>query len=66
MSRYDMLIRKLNFEGRVGHCFHNHTLKFNHVILRQNNPSIPSDSCCQSYTSVSTMTPSDVMATVFS
>jgi hypothetical protein len=43
MSRYDMLIGKLYFEGCVGHCFHNHTLKFNHVILRQKNPSIPSD-----------------------
>jgi hypothetical protein len=40
MSSYDVLIGKLNFEGRIGHCFDHHAFKLDYVILWQNNPSI--------------------------
>ena len=38
MRSYDMSIRKLDFEGRVGKCFNNGTLKLDNIILWQNNP----------------------------
>ena len=39
MCRYYMAIGKLDLEGCIGKCFHNHTFKFYNIILRQNNPS---------------------------
>ena len=39
MSRYYMLIGKLYLEGRVGQCLNYRTLKFDNIILWQNNPS---------------------------
>ena len=39
MSRYYMLIGKLYLEGRVGQCLNYCALKFDNVILWQNNPS---------------------------
>ena len=39
MSRYYMLVGKLYLEGRVGQCLNYRTLKFDNIILWQNNPS---------------------------
>ena len=39
MCRYYMAVGKLDLEGCIGKCFHNHTFKFYNIILRQNNPS---------------------------
>ena len=39
VSRYYMLIGKLYLEGRVGQCLNYRTLKFDNIILWQNNPS---------------------------
>ena len=39
MSRYYVLIGKLYLEGRVGQRLNYRTLKFNYIILWQNNPS---------------------------
>ena len=39
MSRYYMLVGKLYLEGRVGQCLNYSTLKFDNIILWQNNPS---------------------------
>ena len=39
MSRHNVLIGKLHFEGGIGQSLDNNTLKFNNIILRQNNPS---------------------------
>ena len=39
VSRYYMLIGKLYLKGRVGQSLNYRTLKFNYVILWQNNPS---------------------------
>ena len=39
MSSYYMLIGKLYLEDRVGQCLNYRALKFNNIILRQNNPS---------------------------
>ena len=40
VGSYDMPVGKLYLEDRVGKCLHNHAFKFNHIILRQNNPSL--------------------------
>ena len=39
VSRYYMLVGKLYLEGRVGQCLNYRTLKFDNIILWQNNPS---------------------------
>ena len=39
VSRYYMAVGKLYLEGRVRQCLNYCTLKFNYVILWQNNPS---------------------------
>ncbi len=39
MSRYDMLIGKLDLEGCIGQSLNDRTFKLNYVILWQNNPS---------------------------
>ena len=39
VSRYYMLVGKLYLEGRVGQCLNYSTLKFDNIILWQNNPS---------------------------
>ena len=39
MSRYYMPIGKLDLEGGVRQCLNDGTLKFDNIILRQNNPS---------------------------
>ena len=81
MGSYDVSIRKLHFEGRIGQCLDYRTFKFDNIILRQNNPS--SAYCLlanyifvtvllffSNYhvesTKVVTTTPSEVNATVFS
>ena len=38
-SRYYVSIGKLYLEDRVGQCLNYRALKFNNIILRQNNPS---------------------------
>ena len=40
MSRYDMLIGKLDLEGCIGQCLNDYAFKFNYIILSQNNPSL--------------------------
>ena len=37
VRRYDMTVRKLNFEGRVRQRLNHDALKLNYIILRQNN-----------------------------
>ena len=70
-----MTVGKLYLEGRVGQCLNYRTFKFDHIVLRQNNPS--SAFICDlrpflisTYHSlsirVSIITPSLVRATVFS
>ena len=39
MSRYDMLVGKLDLEGCIGQSLNDRTFKLNYVILWQNNPS---------------------------
>ena len=39
VSRYYMLVGKLYLEGGVWQCLNYRTLKFNNIILWQNNPS---------------------------
>ena len=39
VSCYYMLVGKLYLEGRVGQCLNYRTFKFDHIVLRQNNPS---------------------------
>ena len=39
MSRYNMLIGKLDFEGCIGQCLNYNAFKLDYIILRQNNPS---------------------------
>ena len=73
MSRYNMLIGKLNLEGCVRQSLNDNTFKFD-CVLRQKNPSVLYKtlvkflSLCQnvSSTSVKINTPSLVTATVFS
>ena len=81
MSRYDMPIGKLHFEGRIGQCLDYRTFKLNNIILRQNNPSsaycllancvfVTECLFLSNYhvgsTKVVITTPSEVRATVFS
>ena len=40
MSGNDVLIRQLDFEGRVGQCLNNDALKLDNIVLRQKNPSL--------------------------
>ena len=39
MSRYDVLVGKLDLEGCIGQSLNDRTFKLNYVILWQNNPS---------------------------
>ena len=73
MGGYDVPIRKLDFEGRIGQRLNDLAFKLDYIILRQNNPS--SAIICDLFafstyqsrsTSVVMITPSDVKATVFS
>ena len=72
MSRYDMPVGKLDLEGGIGQCLNYFTLKFDNIILRQNNPSsaVFCDIVISTYQLLSTnvviTTPSEVRATVFS
>ena len=68
MSSYYMLIGKLYFEGRIGQCLNYCTLKFNNIILWQNNPSSATNFVTYQLlsTRVVIITPSEVSATVFS
>ena len=51
MGRYDVPIRKLDLEGCVGQRLNHFTLKFDNIILRQNNPSsaVFCDIVCSTY-----------------
>ena len=70
MSSHYMPIGKLYLEGRVRQCLNYHALKFNNVVLWQNNPSSARKFVTLTYQLLSTrvviITPSDVRATVFS
>ena len=68
MSGYYMLIGKLYFEGSVGQRLNYRTLKFNNIILWQNNPSSATNFVTYQLlsTRVVIITPSEVSATVFS
>ena len=60
VGSYDMPVRQFDFEDRVRKCLHNHAFKFDHIVLRQNNPSLTYS------TSVRITGPCSVMAMVFS
>ena len=68
MSRHYMLVGKLYLEGGVWQCLNYRTLKFNNIILWQNNPSSATNFVTYQLlsTRVVIITPSEVSATVFS
>ena len=68
VSSHYMLIGKLYFEGSVWQRLNYRTLKFNNIILWQNNPSSATNFVTYQLlsTRVVIITPSEVSATVFS
>ena len=67
MGGYDHIVRQLYLEGCVGKNLNDSTLKFDYVILRQNNLLLSTSAWrMRDYTFVSSTTPSGVRATVCS
>lgn len=40
MRGYDHIVGQLYFELRIGKSFYDHSLEFNNIVFRQNNPSL--------------------------
>ena len=67
MGGYDHIVRQLYLEGCIREYLDDGTLKFNYVILRQNNLLLSDIRVADAaYTFVSRMGPSAVRATVCS